>query len=300
MFVVVLAMLCGHQSFAQKSLKALLELSEPDKKGHYSKKWTERFGYIQATPAAHMKHLGQKFGKVGILSFMVSEGETVVNDWNFTSGTVTSSQMTFSGTKNAANLFYLLTIDKVIENFAEAGIELLTPDQYLTTDELKGEYLGFEMQEAKLGKLGKKLVSAASWGAMKYNREKVLAADGYKTHANLAISARAIPKKESLMALANFAFKAGLDGFIIPVINTSQSKIAAIEFNFYGINPLMKDYNPTRKQLKNWKPIHHLYTHYMGVNLPWRGKEGVYAEEIRKLVPIVGIVAAYRFKSFYL
>ena len=111
MFVVVLALLCGHQSYAQKSLKELLELTTPNKKGQYSKKWTERFGYVQAIPAVHMKRLGQKFGKVGILSFMVSEGETTVKDWNFSSGTITSSQMNFNGTKNAANLFHLLTVD---------------------------------------------------------------------------------------------------------------------------------------------------------------------------------------------
>ncbi|MEM6722846.1 MAG: hypothetical protein AAF598_02350, partial [Bacteroidota bacterium] len=215
---------------------------------------------------------------------------------------VTSSvQFTEESLDNAANFMYALSIDEIQSNLMEPGIELVLPDQYLTTDALKTAYQQLTLNESGGSKLLKGITKVATFGGVKYQKDKVGAPEGYREFINLSTAAKSIMSAEGRMALANLCFNAGLDAFVVPVIYTEQNTLQAIEFNYYVLNPLMEHENPTRKELKNYKPIHSLYTHYMAnINLPWNTTSKVYAEELKELIGIVGIVSGYQFKTFYI
>ena len=76
--------------------------------------------------------------------------------------------------------FYDQSIDALIQAYAKYGMDLLTPDQYLDTQEKKDFYTNFHVQHGKLKKEKTKSKVATKAGLLSLTRHKAVPPGGYK------------------------------------------------------------------------------------------------------------------------
>jgi hypothetical protein len=99
--------------------------------------------------------------RVGLLSFVVFDPgffDTKVKkyggpDISYTVTTTSSAAISIDNTQKLANFFYNETIPELKENFKSFGCELLTPEEFATSDVLKQAYSTFGYEEKASAKL---------------------------------------------------------------------------------------------------------------------------------------------------
>lgn len=131
--------------------------------------------------AVNMKALGKMPKRVALISFYVDDpGLTKVSKSAYSTNYNTSN----TGSENAkmyANFFLKSSIESLKTNFAEYGMDLLTPDQFLTDNDKKTAYQNFVVKHTTLNKVGqsfgKFFKNAANSGTTLETDE---AADGYQ------------------------------------------------------------------------------------------------------------------------
>jgi len=145
-----------------------------------------------------MKKLGQMPKKIALVSFYTDDpGLTVISRLGNTITTNTYN----TGSANAtmyANQFYTQSIETLKTTFKIYGMDLLTPDEFLTDNDKKSFYNNFQVKHTKLNGIGEKLGKFfKNLSNSSTTIETDEAADGFKL---LKINSRETvdPKKVSL------------------------------------------------------------------------------------------------------
>lgn len=211
---------------------------------------------------ASLKKIGQVGlpPRVGLLSFYLFDtGTYKFNAMAATYGptyrnistgqTYRKASESFGLTDKAANIFATefaeIAVPKLKEVFAGHGMELLTPLEFIETEEQKAAYINFELPETGFQKF--------TAGALKFldnNPHANAAADGFLMIPTHIFSGN----RESLEALESLRQSLGLDAFVVVVNNTATDKknvaYTGTQMLFYGPNP---DPLPENKmQAKFW------------------------------------------------
>jgi hypothetical protein len=174
--------------------------------------------------------------KIALVSFYIndsgSKGST--SYYNYTEGL---------GEKNAnvfASQFYNQGYTKLNEVFTSQSIELLTPDQYLDTEEKRAYYYNFEMQMTKVAKMSLGFVNSISKGAGATGIETSATAVGYKL-----FPASMVPGDYRINeSLAELAKTLGVDAVAIVGI---ESKLDGSSVYFNKVSLTIHGENPTSK-----------------------------------------------------
>ncbi len=157
-------------------------------------------------------------------------------------------QKTFGLNKRGANEFSSQFAKRGVpalkKQFAEFGMELVTPVEFLETDEQKRAYIDFKLPEGGLQKFTK-----AVRKVLDKNPHASGAADGFKM-----IPVHLWTDKEILRALDELRITLGLDGLAVLSNFTSSNKksvmFSGAALDIYGPNP---DPEP-EKYAKYWTP----------------------------------------------
>lgn len=107
--------------------------------------------------AVNMKALGKMPKRVALISFYVDDpGLTKIVKSSYS----TDYKTTNTGSDNAkmyANFFLKSSLDHLKSTFAEYGMEVLTPDQFLTDNDKKSAYDNFVVKHTTLNKIGQSI-----------------------------------------------------------------------------------------------------------------------------------------------
>lgn len=177
--------------------------------------------------------------RVGLLSFMVFDpGFFEVSskryggpDIGYKVTTYKGASLTLENTVAMTDYFYNETLPELKENFKSFGSELLTPDEFLTSDAARQVYNSFAYEEKGLGKLlskeGSYQTLATPAGQKIYYAEN-LTTPGF------------------LDAIGIKAAEIGLDAVIILKIQLGIDEkgtisIQSMNYGMYGKNPVPKD-----------------------------------------------------------
>ncbi len=189
---------------------------------HSSMKWPGKY-YVENA---------LKFKKVGILSIMVKANDPV---YGF--------QWTAQGASIIANTIKDQVATSLKQSASEKGIEILTPEEYLTSEELKNEYWSLEFDSPR-------------------KAEDIGAADGYHVLPALGFEgATAGPggiKYDSFYDMGKLAQKCGLDAFIVVLVNISYNGDGPVKyFGVYdvAINNYMVNQTPYKEGVKYAKML---------------------------------------------
>ncbi len=159
--------------------------------------------------------------KVGILAFYISDGDysTYSSDW------VTTYKATEEKVNAVAQRIFDQSIDGLKEQYALLGMELLTPDEFLTTEELKNIYYNYPLPNLE----GK----ADVWGAA---GSGAAIPDGFRLlpYASIGIAGNKYAKEQF-----GFFKALDLDAFIVVDIGliAANGSITGINAMFYYKNP---------------------------------------------------------------
>ena len=177
--------------------------------------------------------------KVGILSFMVFDpGFFEVSSKRYGGPDISYKVTSYKGASLAlentvafADFFYNETLPELKENFKSFGSELLTPDEFLTSDALKQAYNSFTYEEKGLGKLMSKEGSYQTLATPAGH--KIYYAENFTTPAFLD-------------AIGPKAAELGLDAVIILKIQLGIDEkgtisVQSMNYGMYGKNPVPKD-----------------------------------------------------------
>jgi hypothetical protein len=105
-----------------------------------------------------MKVLGKMPKKVALVSFYVNDpGITKVSGTNQTGKSYNTTNTGSDNAKAFANEFYNISIAPLKAAFKNYGIDLLTPNEYLTDNDKKESYNHFVVQHTSLNKIGEKI-----------------------------------------------------------------------------------------------------------------------------------------------
>ena len=142
-----------------------------------------------------------KFDRVGILSIMVRQDKSVSNELSVESLTLSEGTLQLVATKIAG------PVEKALQEAGkEKGIEILTPKEYLTSEELIDDYLSIELE-----------------GGEMWEGENVQASLGYRPFGRLVeegvtVGGIGAIKNSSFRQVGELCKKAQLDGIIIVVV----------------------------------------------------------------------------------
>ena len=176
---------------------------------------------------------------VGILSFMVFDpGFFEVSSKRYGGPDISYKVTSYKGASLAlentvafADFFYNETLPELKENFKSFGSELLTPDEFLTSDALKQPSNSFTSEEKGLGKLMSKEGSYQTLATPAGH--KIYYAENFTTPAFLD-------------AIGPKAAELGLDAVIILKIQLGIDEkgtisVQSMNYGMYGKNPVPKD-----------------------------------------------------------
>jgi hypothetical protein len=199
-------------SQAQKSLSHYAE-TLTDLKGHDELKKQGLVQHMYTMTKFPQKYYVEnpvKFKRVGILSLMVRQDASVSTDNN--------QKLTFSeGTLQAIATEIGKPIEKALKEAGkEKGIEILTPKEYLTSDELIEEYLSIKLEKGML-----------------ISGDNVQASLGYRPFNKLVTEGSSAGlggvTYSSFYTIGKMAKKANLDAVIIVVVTTYSAVIQNID-----------------------------------------------------------------------
>lgn len=124
--------------------------------------------------------LGHVPKKVALVTFYLEDPGSSKEKQSATtySGTMWATSSTKANEHVAG--FYDQSIDALIQAYAKYDMELLTPDQYLDTEEKKAFYNGFQVQHGKLKKTKSKSKALTKAGALSLTRHRAVPSGGYK------------------------------------------------------------------------------------------------------------------------
>jgi len=185
--------------------------------GSYEKKYNRKKGL--ATEEAYKVPK-----KVGIMSFYVSDNEY----FEISTGWITTYKSTEEKVNIIAQLIYDQCIGGIKEQYAEMGMELLSPNEFLTTDQLKNFYYNFPLPN---------LEGKASIFDIEGNGAAV--PDGYRLLPYASIWGLHKFAKEQ----RDFFMGLDLDAFIIVEIKlvSASGSLNGIVSQFYYKNPGFKE-----------------------------------------------------------
>jgi len=211
---------------------------------------------------ASFKNVGQVGAppRIGLLSFYLLDtgtykfnamaavyGPTYMN--LSTGQTYRKAGESFVLTDQAANIFATelaeIAVPKLKEVFAANGMELLTPLEFIKTEEQKAAYISFELPETGFQKF-----TAGALKILDKNPHANAAADGFLMIPTHIFSGN----RDALAALESLRQQLGLDAFVVVVNNSATDKknvaYLGTQMLFYGPNP---DPLPDNKmQAKYW------------------------------------------------
>ncbi len=108
--------------------------------------------------AIDMSVLGKMPKRVALVSFYIDDpGITKVTGSNQTGKSYSTTNTGTDNAKSFINAFYNLGLEPLKTTFSKYGIEILTPNQFLTDDDKKQAYNDFVVRHTKLNELGKKI-----------------------------------------------------------------------------------------------------------------------------------------------
>ena len=142
----------------------------------------------------------------------------------------------FGLTDQAANIFATelaeIAVPKLKEVFATNGMELLTPLEFIETDEQKAAYINFELPETGFQKF-----TAGALKILDKNPHANAAADGFLMIPTHIFSGN----RDALAVLESLRQQLSLDAFVVVVNNSATDKknvaYLGTQMLFYGPNP---------------------------------------------------------------
>lgn len=231
-------------AMAQKTIKELADM--PDKK--FSKLMTEEnyAGQIRTFAKAYEKQTGKDLPepvpvpmkRVALLSFFTADFSQI-DVKAYRRHQVFENYINEAGGKMLVNDFYKLSINDLKKIFAANGMELLTPDEYLKTNEQKQLYKTYEVNVSKLA------AGATAIGGFftKANNKSLTPADGYRAYpAPVVNSGMDMKAVRDLGKLAN-----ELDVDALLTINTltqlekGEVGLKGISMSLHAPNPVPDD-----------------------------------------------------------
>lgn len=181
--------------------------------------------------------------RVGLLSFVVFDPgffDTKVKkyggpDISYTVTTYKGAALSIDNTQKLADFFYQESLPELKENFKSFGADLLTPEEFITSDAIRDAYNTFNFEESG----GAKLFSGESAA------NTVAVPQGFKMYY---VENFTTPKFVS--AIGPKASELGLDAVIIIKVqmgidSNGTISVMAINYGMYGNNPTPK--NPDKK-----------------------------------------------------
>jgi hypothetical protein len=132
--------------------------------------------------AIDMSVLGKMPKRVALVSFYVDDpGITKVSGSRQTGKTYSTTNTGSDNAQVFANAFYNLGLEPMKTAFSKYGIQILTPNEFLTDDDKKQAYNDFVVRHTKLNELGKKIGAYfKNAGNAGTSIEVTEVADGYK------------------------------------------------------------------------------------------------------------------------
>ncbi len=204
--------------------------------------------------------LKQKPKRVALVSFYTEDpGFTKVTGTNMTGKNFTTTNTGEAGAKMYANYFYQASIANIKKSFADNGMELLTPAEYLNTTDKKNYYNSFTVKHSKLNKVGaaltkfmKRAGNAGTTIECKAAADGFILADLNKNSPIADAKKKAVKKNggvgvfdnEMIECLGNDLCKELDVDAVVIVMNTqlcdkrSRHYLAATSMYMFGPNPL--------------------------------------------------------------
>ncbi len=185
------------------------------------------------------KTLGQVPKRVALVSFYVDDqGITKITGTNSTGKTYNTTNSGSENLRILGNRFYSVGLPTLISTFNKYGIELLTPDQYLTDDDKRMAYNDFTIKHTTANKVGEKIGKffknmATSGTTIELDE----AADGYKL---MKINKRdqVDPKKKSV-PISNLS--GSYDGQMIESIGYDLTRLLEVDAVLIVYNSQLAD-----------------------------------------------------------
>jgi len=179
--------------------------------------------------------------RVGLLSFMVFDpGFFEVSSKRYGGPDIRYSVTSYKGaslslqnTKELAAFFYEETLPEFKENFKSFGSELLTPEEFISTDAQREAYRNFSYEEKGMGK----------WMSKEGSYQTIAVPEG-----QMLYYAESFTTPGFVEAIGPKAAELGLDAVIIVKVQMGIDEkgtisIQSMNYGMYGNNPVPKDSN---------------------------------------------------------
>jgi hypothetical protein len=245
--LLILIALTGN-AFAQKTIQELATM--PEKK--FDKLMTEEnyAGQVRTFAKAYEKQTGKDLPdpvpvplkRVALLSFFTadySEVDVKLARKSKHGGAIIENYINTAGGSLLVNDFYKLSINEIKQIFASNGMELLTPEEFLVTEEQKQIY---ENTEINISKFAAGVTGVTSV-LLKRDNKGLVTADGYRLYSepivNNGMDMRAV---RDLGKLAN---ELDVDAFLTINTLTQLEKgvvgLKGINMSLHAPNPVPND-----------------------------------------------------------
>ncbi|NOZ08046.1 MAG: hypothetical protein GXO91_04100 [FCB group bacterium] len=187
--------------------------------------------------------------RVGLISvYLYDTSDFKFNAMAHTYGGV--YQTSFGLSEKGANIFTTemaeIAVPQLKTAFKDHGMELLTPEEFLQTDQQKKSYSEYQLE---MSGLAKATLSIADW--LKKNPTASGAATGYRS-----IMTHLFTDATALTSLENLRQSLGLDALAVLSHTSSSNKkgvwLSGVDVFMYGPNPVPKP--PQKIAAKFWSP----------------------------------------------
>jgi hypothetical protein len=229
--MLLLAVTSGPVVAGSESLKDWTEGDKVEKKVYFG---------ITSANVKQLQSQGKLPKRVGLVSFYILDsGTTDFNAMAYTYGGTyqASFGMNAKGANTFASELAKLGVPALKEQFAAHGMELVTPIEFLDTDERKRAYVDFVLPRSGLAKA---TLAIVDW--VDKNPHAEGAADGYESILTSLWS-----DAKSLNALEELRAALGLDALAVLANATSSNPgsviLSSITLELYGPNPLPRPEN---------------------------------------------------------
>lgn len=231
--------------FGQKSFQDLAELKEKkfDKlisTANSVGMITQYEKILQAKNMEYDPNYIPDLKKVGLVCYFLVDQNIIdvgAKGWSY-------DNLTLAGSKSFVQEFYDRSLPVLTESFQQAGISLLTPDQFLDTPEKKEAYANAEIEISKLSKIAGKLTSFFT----KTSNTSDATPPGYELYPALLAAGGADMK--AVDGAGELTEALGLDAILTIQIKV---QLEGKKLNFVGTSMAMHTYNPLPEDPnKNW------------------------------------------------